>query len=167
MRSCTRKDCSKTATRSHGNTAYCDRHNRFVTMHRSIRNYDRRSSISELEDLFESQVVDMLCPCCDKNMIWHRSQGNARDVVTVQHWTADDISFLCMECNSRHGASNNKNILNIPRDQKWCPRCTSVKSKMEFHKDCSRGDRLCAFCKPCAVRKSVETRRKRKRCTRC
>lgn len=163
---CSYRGCVRTATRYHGHATYCDRHNRFVTMHRSIRNYGRRSSITELEQLFEDEVDDMLCPCCRKTMIWHRSLGKARDVVTVQHWTADDISFLCMECNSRHGGSNNKNILDISRDQKWCPKCSSIKLKIEFHKDCTRGDGLCSFCKPCAVRKSVETR-KRRRCRSC
>ena len=59
------------------------------------------------------------------------------------------LGFLCVECNGRHGASNNQKILDIPQSKKWCPRCKSIKNKKLFYKNRKNIDGYQSICKIC------------------
>ncbi len=145
---CSFKKCENNPFKNHGNTSYCLKHYRLMLISIGIcnSNYNKRFTLGELDTIFDE---NMICSICNKNMIFHRLFGKAKDVVTVQHWTEKDISFMCMECNSRHGASDNPNVLNISKNLKWCPHCKIAKNKNQFHKDNTRGDGLSGICKNC------------------
>ncbi len=116
----------------------------------STRRYGVKHSFSLIERIFERTIgSEMLCPKCSKKMIYHHTEGNRRDLVTIQHWESGEISFLCLECNSRHGASKNAKILDVPSGQKWCQACSTAKNKSEFYKNQHRTTGLTDYCKSC------------------
>lgn len=43
---------------------------------------------------------------------------------------------------------------------KYCKKCGTEKPKTEFHKNSALIDGLCAYCKPCMIRKSIEWQKK-------
>lgn len=152
---CSYINCNLTGTYFVGNNKkqkYCDKHIRFSWMtSRCRKKYNQKLSIYQINDIFNNQFSDndIICPTCNKKMIWNKKYGENSDVISIQHWEDGSISFICMNCNNRHGHSSNKNILYIDIDNKWCPRCKNIKNKSYFNKCNKKKDKLQSICRKC------------------
>lgn len=59
-------------------------------------------TFSELEKML-NKINNMACPVCDEKMVWHKSLGELKNVITLQHETNGTMSMMCYSCNSTHG----------------------------------------------------------------
>lgn len=160
---CSKNNCNRIGTRIYCKRRnkiykYCDIHYRFSLMSDSCRQrYKQKISINDIEKMYKKifgLTNNPLCPSCNKNMIWHTNYGSRNDLITIQHWDKNNIGFLCGCCNTRHGASSNKNILNINTHHKWCACCKTVKDKLDFSKNKSNKNGLSDRCKNCCKKDS-------------
>ena len=105
-------------------------------------------TIGQLHELVES-LDDFKCPHCDRVMVWLSKDG-ASTVITLQHYRTGEFGLICRACNTQHAKMPEDMFLSLSNDEKWCPRCSTVKKKSEFYADRSVASQLKAYCKPCS-----------------
>src|SRR5688572_27994857 len=109
----------------------CVRHWRLSRMRHASRS--RGKSVPSMSEL-ESLVPDgMSCPVCDRKMVWLKNESRSL-VISLQHNRNGSYLLICLSCNSRHQHFSGDDFYKIPKDQKWCPGCKSVKPNSDFSK---------------------------------
>ena len=138
--------------------------NRFYSMVKAS-NYRYKNNlkvrIQDIRNLYQKyfgNVTNPKCPKCNKEMIWHSKYGKRSDVITIQHWEDGSLGFLCLACNNKHGASSNKNILDIAKNKKWCAKCKQIKEKIKFNNLHSSHDGKDRLCKECRNKYRIKTK---------
>lgn len=151
---CGRKNCNNFGHYScSGNKAcfYCFRHYRFYRM-RDVATKKKKiiPSWDECEILLFVHCHMLLCPICNKKMIWHKDFGEIKDVISLQHNNDHTINFICYGCNAAHGASKlGDAYFKIPYNKKYCPICDRILFKNKFSKETKRKDGLQTKCRKC------------------
>lgn len=104
MMTCSKKGCCLPAVKNKcRNTSYCWKHYRFWAMRLKAANKNKKvPTFSELEKML-NKINNMACPVCDEKMVWHKSLGELKNVITLQHETNGTMSMMCYSCNSTHG----------------------------------------------------------------
>ena len=149
MRICSKKTCNNIGRVNHTNKqSYCFKCYRFQEMrHASQGKGKYKPNLKELERILP---LDMICPMCDKKMIWHTSLGIRKDVVTLQHNHNGDVILICYSCNAGHANSYlGDEYFNLNNNEKYCPRCNEILSKNKFSKTKRNKDNLNNICKQC------------------
>lgn len=146
---CSKKGCNKIGDiKIRSETVYCFKCNRFNRMMGDAQKKNKyKPSWKELEELFPQ---NMICPVCDKQMIWHTKLGCLGDVISLQHNCNGNIILICQSCNVAHRNSHlGDEYFNIPKDHKYCPYCKNILLISKFCK-CNRNrDKHNAICKQC------------------
>ena len=149
---CSRKNCFEKAKYICGGAKYCTKHKRFRKMVNWANIfYQPQIGIQDLDELFDKCFPDknnVGYPKCGIKLEWEFGKYNPK-IITLQHWENGKLEFLCHYCNSVHGASNNKFILDIPKNKKWCPQCQQIKSRDQFYKNKSNSIGINCICKVC------------------
>lgn len=132
----------------------CERHYRFGQM-RNRAKADGKT-VPTYEWLESNVPNDMKCPTCRRVMNWRQFEG-ASTVITLQHDRNGDFNFLCLACNSRHGAMQGDSFYELPEDHKMCPRCKEVKHLDNFCTDTNgRWKNKKSICRDCSTKYHAE-----------
>ena len=151
------KDCGDQIAPIRWVKNHCSKHFRFRAMRISARS--RRvyvPSLDELEDLYDE--VGVICPACGITMNWF-SNGNRKQVISLQHDRSGDITFLCQSCNARHVHFPGDEYYDRDRSQDnnsdhvRCTQCLIVKPRAQFYKDMSNRDGIRSDCKACLMQR--------------
>jgi len=146
---CRRKGCKQVKAIG-ADWGYCWKHFRLQCMVKtSHHRYKDKVSVSQLETLLSTIEPDLICNGCSRKMIWHKSFGTSSQVISLQHEKDKSLSFLCVGCNSRDRNFTCNDWRSIPADQKWCPLCCKIKSKLCFGLRRRNKDSLHEYCKDC------------------
>ncbi len=166
MKICKKRQCNNPGQVKHGISYYCFKHYRFYGMKSKAVSCKKYSpSIEELEGLIPQ---DLICPTCNKQMIWNNRLGQLKDLVTLQHCTNGTIMLMCYSCNSRHGRSAlGDECFNIPKDYKYCIKCKGILHKNKFGKSSCYIDGLHNRCRSCINSDSKRRYHEKKRANMC
>ncbi len=162
MKICAKKGCNEIGQYRCGKySLYCVKHYRFCHMRSKAKRYKK---FCPTWDTLEKLIpYNMICPTCDKDMIWHTSLGVRKDVISLQHNHNGNIILICHSCNVSHGNSKlGDNYFNIPKNHKYCPKCDKILNKIKFHKNKYIKNNLNGICKDCDNKKNQKKRNDRK-----
>lgn len=156
-RICSKKGCNGFAVHKSSNTGfYCPKHYRFIAMRKKAKDKSKyQPTFEELETFLQLCGNEMLCPICNRKMIWHSLYGEIRNVITLQHNNDGNVLLICYSCNSGHGKSDlGDNYFKIPNNKKYCSNCKRILNKNQFYKDIHRADGIYYICKKCHQEKN-------------
>ncbi len=109
----------------------------------------------ECEILLFIDCPTMKCPICNKKMIWHKSLGELRNVISLQHNNNGTVNFICYGCNAAHGASQlGDSYFCMPKNYKYCSSCKNTLLTDKFHRYNNSRDGYAYICKRCHNLKS-------------
>ena len=150
---CSDKSCEqdgvKTISNGRGIVSYCWMHHRIRQMRAKARKKGKYApSTKHLEHMF-SNIEDMICPCCGKDMIMHSDLGPMSDVVSLQHNADETLVLICFSCNSAHGQKPGDLYYQIPDGYKHCSNCGDIKLIEKFYTNVSTRDGYQDTCKQC------------------
>ncbi len=150
------KICSKRGCFDYGihplrGCIYCSKHFRFIHMRNDAKTNNKyQPSFQELEYILIQCGSEMKCPKCNKKMILHFSDGDLKDLITLQHNHDQSIEFICYSCNCAHGNSKlGDKYFDIPKDHKYCSDCEKILLKIEFSKNRCMKNNIHNICKKC------------------
>ena len=155
--------CGDQSVIKQGNQRLCDKHYRFGQMRtRAKRDGKRVPSRSDLENM---PGVCLVCPDCGVQMNWRAKDGQAT-VASLQHYRDGSMAIVCRSCNTRHAFMDGDSYRSMPKDQKQCPCCGSIKPLTEFTLDASRSGQAkrkskCRECSDKDVKEWKESNRDR------
>lgn len=151
---CSKIGCDKTAKHKLTSATYCDKHYAWAT---KINNAKRRGklipSIEEFDALWEEATKNgFCCPVCNKKMVAKTMVGEPRGhVVSLQHWDNGKLELICHSCNVGHGGSKiGDGWKDIPKEHKYCSKCSRSKVVSDFGENNSRSGLLSSYCKNCS-----------------
>lgn len=164
---CSRKDCDAIGVKRHSKTlVYCARHYRVMKMlDYSRRVYPNWSvSYEEIERLLVKAMAEGDCPHCGKMMIFFPENRRRSGMATIQHYDDGTLGIICFTCNLAHSKSELRDkLFLVPKGNKFCPDCQTVKPKSEFHVTHRDLNGHLTYCKPCqnARNRAVKLRSRR------
>lgn len=148
--------CPDPSYTTQGRIMLCVKHFRFSTMRtRAKRDGKAVPSYQQLDELLEKYGVE--CPVCTRTLNWLSKDGRST-VRVLQHDRDGGLKFLCLSCNTRHGARKGDSFYEIPTDSKMCPGCNTVKLLTEFVGDKYRWAGRKTYCRPCSAAKHAAWR---------
>lgn len=91
------------------------------------------------------------CPDCYREMNWLARNGQST-VATLQHYRDGTLAIVCRSCNTRHAFMPGDTYREMPKDQKLCSACDTIKPLTEFAKDNNRAGsmKVKSCCKACS-----------------
>ena len=144
-RICSRKGCDDDGinkTNGPGTTWYCDKHYRFKKMRARAQ---QSGKVVPTWEQLEEMLLECLnehgqlgkCPCCNRQMQWRAgAEMKIGRTISLQHNLDGTMCFICHSCNVGHGNSKlGDRYLYLEYDEKYCPRCDTVKSLDQFNKN--------------------------------
>ena len=133
MPACAR--CNEKAVRFQGRQHLCARHYRFGQMRASAK---RHGKVVPSHAALEAMVpVGMVCPDCDRKMVWFSSQDREL-VASLQHYRDGQMALVCRSCNTRHAYMPDDLYRETGPGFKWCPGCEKPLPLSAFWLDSGR-----------------------------
>lgn len=108
-------------------------------------------SLEEFNSMFEA-TNGMICPDCGKKMTMFKSDGNAADTMTLQHYRHKPMGLVCQSCNTRHAFMEGDSFCDLPKGMKRCPGCKQILPFSAFRREPEKVGRFMnrrAVCRPC------------------
>lgn len=149
--------CGEGAIKRHNKSNLCIKHHRFIQMQKTAK-HDKKyiPSIYELEGLVPK---DMVCQDCGVVMNW--IDGDRAEGAVLQHYRNGTLGIVCMSCNTKHGLMPGDSYRDVPKGQKLCRSCKTIKPIEEFGKrGKSEGDYPKSICKSCGLEAQKKWRAK-------
>lgn len=146
---CARGLCRAAAVRKQGHQWLCAKHYRFGQMRAKAVSRGLYAPADHLLDrLLQPGLV---CPDCRRQMNWLSSEGQST-VASLQHYRDGSCGIVCRSCNTRHAFMPGDTYRDMPKDHKWCPKCSTAKPFTDFASDNGRSGpmKLKSHCKACA-----------------
>lgn len=155
---CGRNGCNEhgiNKANGNGTTLYCEKHYRFLQM-RDVA--QRRGKVVPTWE----HLDEMLLECLNE----HGELGADKktgSTISLQHNLDGTMCFICHSCNVGHGNSKlGDRYLYLEYDEKYCPRCDTVKSLDQFNKDRSKIRGARSKCRECQNKQTRKYREAKK-----
>ena len=169
---CGRNGCNEhgiNKANGNGTTLYCEKHYRFLQM-RDVA--QRRGKVVPTWEHLDEMLLECLnehgelgaCPCCGRQMQWRAgADKKTGSTISLQHNLDGTMCFICHSCNVGHGNSKlGDRYLYLEYDEKYCPRCDTVKSLDQFNKDRSKIRGARSKCRECQNKQTRKYREAKK-----
>ena len=170
-RICSRKGCDDDGinkTNGPGTTWYCEKHYRFKKMRARAQ---QSGKVVPTWEQLEEMLLECLnehgqlgkCPCCGRQMQWRAGADKKKgSTISLQHNLDGTMCFICHSCNVGHGNSKlGDRFLELEYDEKYCPRCDTVKSLDQFYKDRRNSRGIKDICQNCDKERTRKYRTER------
>lgn len=133
-KTCGKNDCNRIAQHKHGGSVFCDKHYKFHNIICDCKqNRKYIPGYEELENLL-NQLIDMKCPICRKQMIWNKSWGDNKNIISF-YQNNDKILLICKGCNLKRATHSLKDkCFDIPKNFNYCCLCKNILNKNQFPK---------------------------------
>jgi hypothetical protein len=172
IKTCSRNGCNEhgiNKTNGHGSTWYCEKHYRFRQMRSDAR---RRGKVVPSWEQLDERLLECLdehgrlgkCPSCGRQMQWKSgADKKIGPTISLQHNLDGTMCFICHSCNVGHGKSKLGDLyLALEDEEKYCPRCDTVKSLEQFRKNRSRRTGTSGNCRECDTDRARKYREAKK-----
>ncbi len=169
---CSKKECFGYGIYSLRGCVYCPKHFRFIRMRMHAQRRNKyQPSFQELEYLLIQCGKFIKCSKCDKQMILNLSEGDLKDLITLQHNHDESIELICYSCNCSHANHTLKDdYFNIIKEHQYCSICQKTLFKTNFCKNKCMKNNIHNICKRC-VKHSNRMRQQNRRaiglCVKC
>lgn len=140
--------CGSPAVRWRHKQGLCFKHYRVLWMRISAKRAGKVvPSQAELEALFDRQ-----CPDCNRPFNFLIGEGDFSLTPSLQHYRDGSFGVVCVSCNCRHASMPLDTYREMPKDHKFCPKCSSTKPLSMFSKDNSRTGplKVKSWCQVCS-----------------
>ena len=122
--------CGDQALSFNGRSNLCEKHRRFIQMQKTAKS-DKKyvPSLYEIEKIVPK---DMSCQDCGISMHWIDNRNRSSGAI-LQHYRNGTLGIVCLSCNIKHGFMPGDMYRDIPRDNKLCVSCKSIKPLFMFN----------------------------------
>ena len=149
--------CENTSIYKQGNQWLCAKHYRIAQMRSNAKRHNK--FVPEYSEI-EKRLDLLICPDCGKSMNLLSKDGKCT-VATLQHYRDGSWNIVCRSCNTRHAYMPGDTYRQMDKNNKYCPKCKSIKSFSQFSVDNGRSGniKLKSYCKSCSKEAHREWKR--------